>query len=218
MQKVTLESIEALIVKENYWNNGKSTICILTLENGFEVIGTAGIVDKTNFDEEIGKKFAKEKAIEKMWELEGYRLQWNNYYTPTPEEFHIGFEFEIKLIGVDDGREYWEKNNFPDYFRNQDWRQHLQQYINSEKICVKHLDQADIENLGWEWAKAEFIHDGYKLGDYELIPSLAAAYGPNVYVIYMNQGPNKFVKFSGTIKNKSELKKLMRQIGIHAKS
>lgn len=73
---VTIERIESLIVKEDYFNNGKSTVCILTLKNGFEVIGTSGVVDKSKFDEEIGNKFAREQAINKMWELEGYRLQW----------------------------------------------------------------------------------------------------------------------------------------------
>lgn len=76
MNTVTRESIEALIAKEDYWNNGKTTVCILTLTNGFEVIGTSAPVDKSNFDLEVGSKYAKEKAIDKIWELEGYRLQW----------------------------------------------------------------------------------------------------------------------------------------------
>lgn len=73
---ITLESIENLIQKEEYFNNGKTTVCVLTLVNDFEVTGTSAPVDRANFDEEIGKKYAREKAIDKMWELEGYRLQW----------------------------------------------------------------------------------------------------------------------------------------------
>lgn len=75
---ITLESIETIIAKEDYWNNGKTTVCILTLDSGFEVVGTSGVVDKSNFNEEIGNKFAREKAIDKIWELEGYRLQVEN--------------------------------------------------------------------------------------------------------------------------------------------
>lgn len=76
---VTLESISNLIVKEDYSNNGKTTICILTLKSGFEVVGTSGVVDKSLFTESIGKKIARQNSIDKIWELEGYRLQWENY-------------------------------------------------------------------------------------------------------------------------------------------
>lgn len=75
MTTVTIENIKALVVKEDFWNNGKTTVCILTLKNGFEVVGTSGVVDKLRFDEELGKKYAHKNAMEKVWELEGYRLQ-----------------------------------------------------------------------------------------------------------------------------------------------
>jgi hypothetical protein len=73
---VSLDSIESTISEKSFWNNGKTTVCILTLINGFEVIGTSGVVDKSKFNQELGEKFAYENAINKMWELEGYRLQW----------------------------------------------------------------------------------------------------------------------------------------------
>ena len=47
----------------------------VTLKNGFEVLGKSGVVDKSKFDLALGSKYAKEDAINKMWELEGYRLQ-----------------------------------------------------------------------------------------------------------------------------------------------
>lgn len=75
MNTITLEHIISIIEKDEYFNNEKTTVCILTLKNGFEVVGTSGVVDKSNFDEGIGREFAKKKAIEKIWELEGYRLQ-----------------------------------------------------------------------------------------------------------------------------------------------
>ena len=37
------------------------------MKNGFEVTGFSGCVDK--------EKFAREKAIDKAWEVEGYLLQ-----------------------------------------------------------------------------------------------------------------------------------------------
>ena len=73
---VTIEKIESIILKENYIKVGlKTVIAILILENGFEIIGTSACVDPDNFDFEIGKKYAREKAIEQIWMLEGYLLQ-----------------------------------------------------------------------------------------------------------------------------------------------
>jgi hypothetical protein len=74
--RLTQEDIEATIVSEEYTMMGKkTTVCLLTLRNGFEIIGTSGCVDPANFDEAIGRKFAKEMAVDKIWLLEGYRLQ-----------------------------------------------------------------------------------------------------------------------------------------------
>jgi hypothetical protein len=51
------------------------TVCCLTLRNGFNTIGESASASPENFDEEIGRKVAKEKAREKIWPLEGYRLK-----------------------------------------------------------------------------------------------------------------------------------------------
>lgn len=76
MQKtVTKELVNSKIKDEQYFNNGKTTVCILVLENGFNVVGTSGVVDIEHFDEDIGKEYAKEKALDKVWELEAYVLQ-----------------------------------------------------------------------------------------------------------------------------------------------
>lgn len=76
---VTIEKIENIISKEEYLKVGlKTVIAILTLENGFEIIGTAACVDINNFDFEIGKKYAREKAIDQIWMLEGYLLQFKS--------------------------------------------------------------------------------------------------------------------------------------------
>ena len=53
----------------------KTVIAVLTLKNSFEIIGTCACVDPNNFNFEIGKKYAREKAIDQIWMLEGYLLQ-----------------------------------------------------------------------------------------------------------------------------------------------
>lgn len=52
-----------------------TTICQLTLENGFTVIGKSACVDPTKFNVAVGGKYAFEDAFNKVWELEGYLLK-----------------------------------------------------------------------------------------------------------------------------------------------
>lgn len=76
MQKLTLEDIEAKIAKEEDWKLGRKTTCVmLTLRNGFEITATSSCVDPTNYDHEIGKSIARRRALDIVWQLEGYLLQ-----------------------------------------------------------------------------------------------------------------------------------------------
>lgn len=73
---ITEEHILDTISTEQFMKIGKKTmICCLILKNGFEVIGSGSCVDPDNFNENIGKRISRDKAIEKVWELEGYILQ-----------------------------------------------------------------------------------------------------------------------------------------------
>jgi len=45
------------------------------MENGYAVVGKSAPADAENFDEDLGKKFAKEDAIRQLWALEGYALR-----------------------------------------------------------------------------------------------------------------------------------------------
>lgn len=67
--KLTKDDVLGAIKKEDYTilNDGRTTICQLTLQNGFTVVGVSACVDPKNFD--------KDNAIEKVWELEGYLLR-----------------------------------------------------------------------------------------------------------------------------------------------
>ena len=75
--KITPEILEEVIVSEEYFQpQGTSlTICVLTLENGFNVTGESASASLDNFDAELGKKLARIKAKEKIWPLEGYLLR-----------------------------------------------------------------------------------------------------------------------------------------------
>lgn len=60
------------------------TICILSLRNGFTVIGESACASPENFDEELGMKIARENARAKIWPLEGYRLKQQLYDEGRP--------------------------------------------------------------------------------------------------------------------------------------
>jgi hypothetical protein len=75
--RLTPELIESVIQSESYTilPSGKSMICELILRNGYSIRGESSVVSKENFDEEIGRKVAREDAKRKIWQLEGYLLQ-----------------------------------------------------------------------------------------------------------------------------------------------
>lgn len=75
--KLTLEDILNKIKQEEYivLSDGRTTICQLTLLNGYTVIGTSACVDASNYNSALGNKIAKEDAVDKIWQLEGYLLK-----------------------------------------------------------------------------------------------------------------------------------------------
>lgn len=74
---LTPEDIDAVIKSEKYeYPSAGMTICILTLKNQTRVIGVNyGSIDPGRQDWAFGRQAAKEQAVEKVWELEGYLLR-----------------------------------------------------------------------------------------------------------------------------------------------
>jgi hypothetical protein len=83
--RLTPLAIEATIRGEYYWHAGDLTpnvpelatltLCILVLKNGFTVTGESACASPENFDKELGRRIAREHAVEKIWPLEGYLLK-----------------------------------------------------------------------------------------------------------------------------------------------
>lgn len=73
---VTNDQVHASIAGETYTilPDGRTTICQLTLKNGFTVDGHSACVSKDNFDKAKGEKYAKEQAVEKIWAYLGWDL------------------------------------------------------------------------------------------------------------------------------------------------
>lgn len=92
--RVTPADIEANIANEYYFTaaNGAITggallvervptalclltFCVLILRNGFTVTGESACASPENFDAEIGRKIARQNAVQKIWPLMGYALK-----------------------------------------------------------------------------------------------------------------------------------------------
>lgn len=95
--RITPDDIEANIASEHYFTaldganseNALSahayttsesalsllTFCVLVLRNGFTVTGESACASPENFDAEIGRKIARQNAVQKIWPLMGYELR-----------------------------------------------------------------------------------------------------------------------------------------------
>ena len=75
--RVTPEHLESVIVSEQYhvFPNSTFTACLLTLKNGYTVLGESACASPENFNAELGRKIARENAKNKIWQLEGYLLK-----------------------------------------------------------------------------------------------------------------------------------------------
>jgi hypothetical protein len=144
----------------------------------------------------------------------------SNYYTPTIEEFYVGFECEIKnssdepldweqlrIIGVDDA----EISINGSSWSLMDWSFYdSKNAIRDEFVRVKYLDKEDIESLGWANTSSNF----YTLNKYHMATHVDFnTHQIRIWTHEANVGYSDII-FDGTIKNKSELKVLMKQLGI----
>jgi len=146
----------------------------------------------------------------------------NKYYTPEIEEFHIGFEYEFK------GSIMWHKFCYKGIdFINEHGKDELISEIKLGNIRVKYLDKEDIESLGWNLTRhsvvKEYSEDKTKFR-FKPIEGLIE-YSFNGRFLLSTEDNFKTIAirslgglmFIGVIKNKSELVKLMNQLGIECK-
>ncbi len=121
----------------------------------------------------------------------------DKHYTPEIEEFHVGFEYEEWDIRAEDD---FIKTVVPE-----------KGYVNHpyNEVRVKYLDTEDIKSLGFEIdADYKSINSVmFSKDDYTILQS-------DITEILISDSFNETTLFNGRIKNKSELKKLLKQLGI----
>jgi len=135
------------------------------------------------------------------------------YYTPTIDEFCIGFEYQEHTDPRHD--EGWTDQKIEDVDGLIRFLQ-LHRKDSDADLRVKFLDQADIESLGWTLIKKDLyqIDGGYqKLELIDANHNLKIWYA-KIHSIILTQDDIGLV-FQGNVKNKSELKRLMTQLNIH---
>lgn len=133
----------------------------------------------------------------------------NKYYTPSIDEIYHKFDFEyIHPMRAEGEESRWISHNWearlatltlnPDYISIGGFS------INAENIRVKCLDSSDIESILFD--KDKFLIRTSKQNNIIQVCK-------KVNSEYENNG-NHYVLFQGTIKNKSELSRLLKQLSI----
>ena len=141
----------------------------------------------------------------------------NKYYTPEIEEFHVGFECEWQSKVRN---ETWNKQVCDgdlvsiayDSIEHQDEDEPFE-----EEFRVKFLDTEDILDLGFKYTNNDL--DLLKVTKESTIRIRLRLFedAPHLSIYHTDELYNKEQAlriFSGEIKNKTELKKLLKQLGI----
>ena len=73
--KVDIEKIKSKILFIRSQRMGrKTTVVMLTMENGMEIIGSSACVNPDDYNEKRGEEIAYENALKKLIEMEAYML------------------------------------------------------------------------------------------------------------------------------------------------
>ena len=111
---VTAEQIGKIIFATEFKTQtvyGKTTIVSAKLPNGFVIVESSSCVDPENYDVKTGEGICRSRIINKIWELEGYKLQDEIYRKSQPRDVRdrtirdlIDSGYEIRFETLLDGR------------------------------------------------------------------------------------------------------------------
>jgi hypothetical protein len=72
--RVTEEAMKKRIASVRYLRDELTTICVITLDNGFKVIGHSTPAKAGNFNAEVGEHYAYDNAFRQLWQFFGFLL------------------------------------------------------------------------------------------------------------------------------------------------
>lgn len=189
--RVTPQHIESVIVSENYFtaldgvmgaykqNNdvyvgsppnehGATalpllTFCVLVLRNGFTVTGESACASPENFDAEIGRKIARENAVNKIWMLEGYLLKQRLHEEKNESDTDKTIQFEcIARVAHEVNRAYCQSigdNSQPTWEDAPEWQR--ESAINGVAFHLKNEASPEQSHANWLEQKSK---EGWKYG------------------------------------------------------
>lgn len=139
------------------------------------------------------------------------------YYVPEKSEFHEGFIFEYREeISSDEWNELEFKQVMFDGEHGLDWFKSSGHKLipTMEHFRVKHLDHDDIIELGGELMHEEHYNHNklFHLENHSVI--LNPKNGWCVITVRSKERQEDYTAFVGTIKNKSELRRILKQVGV----
>lgn len=86
---ITTDQIDKILARTDFRVQtiyNKTTIVSAKLPNGFVIVEAFSCVDPANYNEKLGSKICKKRIINKIWELEGYKLQDEIYRNSHPRD------------------------------------------------------------------------------------------------------------------------------------
>ena len=161
--RVTPADIEANIASEFYFTAGQGvlgesemgtrpagiaeslnllTFCVLVLRNGFTVTGESACASPENFDAELGRKIARQNAVQKIWPLMGYALKEQLAAEARGDINHdIGWAVRQAKLGKKVARAGWNGRGLCVIF-----------YVPSEENVIPHLRLRYPDGMYVSWA------------------------------------------------------------------
>lgn len=142
------------------------------------------------------------------------------YYIPTIEEFHVGFEYETNVFYDHPRHPKFKQTEWVSQIVDEiDEFEDLKDSIESGLIRVKYLDKEDIESLGFKWCSSDSRDSIYAVDNiksfgnvyYYRIIHCESKNNVIIQLMYIEPYLSPKTVFNGTIKNKSELKKVLIQ-------
>lgn len=78
--KLSPQWIENQVLTEEYLiRGGRFMVCIIYTKGGYYVTGESAPINPAEFTEELGRKYSREEAIEKIWKIEGIIARKQHY-------------------------------------------------------------------------------------------------------------------------------------------